>query len=120
MLLLFAAALQKALQDLKYGCISINQWAAMSLFTPPATWGAFGGNQTTKNVGSGTGAFGNPLMYDHVEKCVVWSAFGGAFGGMALLQPSHIMPIPVAFIKAMVGMFCGGLSGMMRVMLQYK
>jgi acyl-CoA reductase-like NAD-dependent aldehyde dehydrogenase len=67
-------AFERALADLRYGCIGVNFWTglAFGLMSPP--WGAYPGG-TPANVGSGIGFVHNGLLVDHVEKGIVRAPF---------------------------------------------
>ncbi|HEX6850162.1 MAG TPA: hypothetical protein VF139_02055 [Candidatus Polarisedimenticolaceae bacterium] len=67
-------AFERALADLRYGCIGVNFWTglAFGLMAPP--WGAYPGG-TPGNVGSGIGFVHNCLLVDHVEKGIVRAPF---------------------------------------------
>ncbi len=69
-----AAAVDRALADLRYGTVSINHWAAVgyALASPP--WGSIPG-QTPADIQSGTGWVHNTFLFDRPEKTVVRSPF---------------------------------------------
>lgn len=62
------------LQDLKYGAIGVNVWAAYSFLLGTATWGAFPGH-TLEDVQSGRGVVHNAFMFDKPERTVVRGPF---------------------------------------------
>jgi hypothetical protein len=68
------AALERALERLRYGTVAVNQWAGVgyALVTPP--WGAFPGH-TLDDIQSGTGVVHNTLMFDRPQKTVVRAPF---------------------------------------------
>jgi acyl-CoA reductase-like NAD-dependent aldehyde dehydrogenase len=67
-------ALDRALDRLRYGTVSINHWSAIGYGLGITPWGAYPGHPRT-DIGSGTGFVHNPLMFDSVEKTVVTSPF---------------------------------------------
>ncbi len=87
------AALEKALEELRYGTISINNWAAVGygLVTPP--WGAHPGHDVY-DIGSGTGVVHNTLMFSRVHKTVVRSPF--RMKPKPMWFPSHRTALPLA------------------------
>lgn len=62
------------LENLNYGSIAINCWAALSYGLGVTTWGAFPGN-TLQNVSSGIGTVHNSFFFDHPEKSIVEAPF---------------------------------------------
>lgn len=76
-------------------------------------WGAFGGNQTSADVGSGIGAIHNTLMLDHTEKAVVRTPFVSALHP----QPERYAPVPLPVAKLVAGAMHGGLWGGLKLML---
>lgn len=65
-----AAAVDRALADLRYGTVTINQWAAVGYGLVSTPWGAYPGHDLF-DIQSGTGVVHNTLMFDRVEKVVV-------------------------------------------------
>ncbi len=70
----YRAALDRAVADLRYGCIGVNAWSAFVFLSSRAAWGAYAGN-TTDDIGSGSGYVHNALMLDRPQKNVVWAPF---------------------------------------------
>jgi hypothetical protein len=70
----YAAALDRAVEQLRYGGIAINAFAGMlyALCTP--TWGAFPGHPPT-DIQSGSGVVHNTLLFDHPQKTVLKAPF---------------------------------------------
>ena len=62
------------LQNLKYGAIGVNVWAAYSFLLGTATWGAFPGH-TLEDVQSGRGIVHNAFMFDRPQRTVVRGPF---------------------------------------------
>jgi len=67
-------ALGRALDDLRYGTVSLNHWSAIGYGLGITPWGAYPGHERS-DIGSGTGFVHNPLMFERVEKTVVRSWF---------------------------------------------
>ncbi len=82
----------------------------------PATWGAYGGNQTIHDIGSGSGAFGNPLMYDHVQKSVLRTPWNS----VTTVQPSFAKPLPLLLARALCGALCDGIWGLLYALFWSK
>jgi aldehyde dehydrogenase (NAD(P)+) len=70
----FAAALDQAISDLRYGTVSINQWSGVSCALGSTPWG---GHQsvTLEDIQSGLGWVHNTYMLEGIEKCVFRSPF---------------------------------------------
>lgn len=69
-----AAAVDRALADLEFGCIGVNAWSAVAFLTSRAAWGAYAGN-TSRDIRSGAGSVHNSLMIDQPQKNVVAAPF---------------------------------------------
>jgi acyl-CoA reductase-like NAD-dependent aldehyde dehydrogenase len=69
-----AAALTRALEDLRYGTIGLNVWHAMGFLGGTTTWGAYPGHQMS-DIQSGVGVVGNAFMFQNVQKTVVRGPF---------------------------------------------
>jgi len=68
------AALDRAVADLRYGCIGVNAWAGVVFLTSRAAWGAFAGN-SLDDIQSGSGVVHNSLMVERPQKNVLWAPF---------------------------------------------
>ncbi len=68
------AALEHALDRLRYGTVSLNHWSAIGYGLGVTPWGAFPGHTRT-DIQSGTGFVHNPLMLGRVQKTIVRSPF---------------------------------------------
>lgn len=64
----------RAIADLRYGTVAINQWSAMSYVLAAAPWGAYPGH-TREDPGSGIGVVHNTQMLAGVIKSVLDSPF---------------------------------------------
>lgn len=69
-----AAAVNKAIEDLRYGSIIINHWGALAHYMLLTPWGGYPGSDIY-DVQSGIGFVNNPLMFDRVQKSVVYADF---------------------------------------------
>ncbi len=69
-----AAALERAVANLRYGAIGINYWAGTAFAMAVPTWGAFPGH-SIDNIQSGTGVVHNTLMFSRPQKSVLRGPF---------------------------------------------
>ena len=69
-----AAAVDQAIADLRYGSIVINHMGLLAYYMKITPWGAYPGNEL-HDIRSGTGFVNNPLMFDRVQKSVIYSDF---------------------------------------------
>ena len=69
-----AAALERAVADLRYGTIGVNIWHAMGIMTGSTPWGAYPGHQIG-DIQSGVGWVGNSYMFARPQKSVVRGPF---------------------------------------------
>lgn len=84
----------KALRQLRYGAIGVNQWHALAYALGSTSWGAYPGH-TWDNIQSGQGTVHNTYFLNHIEKSVVTGPF----------TVTHLMPFKPAWFasnKAMV------------------
>lgn len=68
------AAFEKAVSELRFGTVAINQWAALAYGLVWTTWGAFPGH-TLEDVRSGIGVVHNALMFHRPQKTVIRGPF---------------------------------------------
>jgi acyl-CoA reductase-like NAD-dependent aldehyde dehydrogenase len=66
--------LDDAVAELRYGTIGVNTCGLMVTFFPPLTWGAHPGH-TPEDIQSGVGMINNTLMFEGIEKSVLWTPF---------------------------------------------
>jgi acyl-CoA reductase-like NAD-dependent aldehyde dehydrogenase len=69
-----AAAVERAIANLRYGTVAINQWAAMGYGLVVPTWGGFPGHDIY-DVQSGIGVVHNTLMFSRPQKSVIRAPF---------------------------------------------
>jgi len=63
-------ALEKAIDELKYGTIALNTWASAVFAVGSCPWGAYP-NASLQDIQSGRGWVHNSLMLEGVQKCVM-------------------------------------------------
>ncbi|TMC16368.1 MAG: aldehyde dehydrogenase, partial [Chloroflexi bacterium] len=61
-----AAAVERAVADLRYGTVGVNYWAGAGSALSVTTWGAFPGHDIA-NIQSGTGVVHNTLMFSRPQ-----------------------------------------------------
>jgi len=71
---LIAAAVEKAVADLRYGSVVVNHWGAIAYYMAVTPWGAYPGHEMV-DIQSGVGKVHNPLMFDEAEKSVIYAPF---------------------------------------------
>ena len=69
-----AAAVERAIVNLRYGTVGINIWAGVGFTFGTTTWGAFPGHEL-HNIQSGIGVVHNTLMFSRPQKSVLWGPF---------------------------------------------
>ena len=69
-----AAAVNRAIENLRYGSIVINNMGIMAHYLMATPWGGYPGTDIY-DVQSGIGFVNNPMMFDRVQKSVVYSDF---------------------------------------------
>jgi hypothetical protein len=69
-----AAAVERAVTDLRYGTVAINHWSALGFALAVTPWGAFPG-QARDDIGSGNDFVHNSLMFSRIEKTVIRAPF---------------------------------------------
>jgi acyl-CoA reductase-like NAD-dependent aldehyde dehydrogenase len=69
-----AAALERAITELRYGSIGVNYWGGASYALGVTTWGAFPGH-AINDIQSGTDVMHNTLMFSRPQKTVIRAPF---------------------------------------------
>lgn len=69
-----AAAVERAVANLRYGTVSINHWAAVGYGLVSLPWGAYPGHVAT-DIQSGVGWVHNTAMFSRAQKAVVRAPF---------------------------------------------
>jgi len=67
-------AMEHAVEDLKFGTVSINHWAAVGFVMGSTSWGAYPGHDIY-DIRSGMGVVHNTYMLENVEKSVIRGPF---------------------------------------------
>lgn len=80
-----AGAVERAISDLRYGTVVVNQPSVLAYMLCTAPWGSFPGQPLT-DIQSGRGFVNNPLMFAQPEKSVVRGPFRQQFDAF---QPEH-------------------------------
>jgi aldehyde dehydrogenase (NAD(P)+) len=91
-----AAAVDRAIARLRYGCIGVNAWTGVGFLLPQVTWGAFPGH-TAGDIQSGTGVVHNSLLFDRPQKSVVRAPFR-PYPRSALTGSPTLLPTPPWFV----------------------
>ncbi|HKU68155.1 MAG TPA: aldehyde dehydrogenase family protein [Candidatus Baltobacteraceae bacterium] len=66
--------LDRALAQLRYGCVAVNGWTGIGYFISETPWGAFPGH-TVQDAGSGIGVVHNSYLLARTEKSIVHAPF---------------------------------------------
>jgi hypothetical protein len=69
-----AAAVERAVAELRYGSVGVNYWAGASFVMTLTTWGAFPGHPI-HDIQSGVGVVHNTLMFSQPQKSVIRAPF---------------------------------------------
>ncbi|HTX58329.1 MAG TPA: aldehyde dehydrogenase family protein, partial [Verrucomicrobiae bacterium] len=85
-----ADELDRAIAELRYGCIGVNAWTGVGFLLCETTWGAYPGH-TLDDVRSGIGVVHNTHLFSRAQKSVVYAPFApyprSLFGYGASLLP---------------------------------
>jgi aldehyde dehydrogenase (NAD(P)+) len=79
-------AVERALADLRYGTVAINQWPALAYLFSTMPWGGHP-SSTLANIQSGLGWVHNTFMLDGIEKGVLRAPL--AMKPKPMWDPSH-------------------------------
>jgi hypothetical protein len=71
---LVAEAVERAIDDLRYGSVIVNHWSAVAYAMVQQPWGAYPGNERT-DIQSGRGVVHNTFLVEDVEKAVCRGPF---------------------------------------------
>ncbi|HLI98061.1 MAG TPA: aldehyde dehydrogenase family protein, partial [Candidatus Baltobacteraceae bacterium] len=69
-----AQVIDRAIADLRYGCVAVNGWTGVGYFITETPWGAYPGH-TLDDVGSGIGVVHNSYLLERTEKSVIHAPF---------------------------------------------
>ncbi len=92
-----AAALDRAIARLRYGCIGVNAWTGVGFLLAQVSWGAFPGH-TLDDIQSGIGVVHNSLLFDRPQKSVVRAPFHPYPRSVAHGHPT-LLPKPPWFVS---------------------
>lgn len=92
-----AAALDRAIARLRYGCIGVNAWTGVGFLLAQASWGAFPGH-TAQDIQSGIGVVHNSLLFDKPQKSVVFAPFH-PYPRSVLHGKPTLLPVPPWFVS---------------------
>lgn len=70
----YSEAVDKALEELRFGSVVVNHWPALSYGFGVTTWGAFPGH-TYQDIRSGIGVVHNSYLFDKPQKSVIRGPF---------------------------------------------
>ncbi len=90
------STLEAAVDDLQYGSVSLNIWAAAAFLLAQAAWGGYSSQANQKNQ-SGTGVVHNSFMFERPQKTVVRASFY-PFPRSFRHGDFHIAPKPPWFV----------------------
>ncbi|HZZ00972.1 MAG TPA: aldehyde dehydrogenase family protein [Candidatus Baltobacteraceae bacterium] len=68
------AAFDRAVADLRYGCVGVNAWTGVGFLLCQTPWGAYPGH-TLADVRSGIGVVHNSYLFSRSQKSVVYAPF---------------------------------------------
>jgi acyl-CoA reductase-like NAD-dependent aldehyde dehydrogenase len=95
-----ADAVERAIDDLRYGSVVVNHWSGVAYGFPSTAWGAYPGH-TPEDIQSGTGVVHNTYLLEDVEKSVVRGPFRVALTPAWFhtnRQTRHLAPAVAEFI----------------------
>ena len=69
-----AQAVERAIEQLRYGTIVVNHWAGLGYAFVSTAWGAYPGH-VDHDIRSGRGVVHNTYMFDRVQKTVIRGPF---------------------------------------------
>lgn len=97
--------LDRAVEDLRYGAVGVNDWHMWAAFLPPCPWGGAPG-QPLNDVQSGRGFVHNSLMFDRPEKTIIRNSFHLAPRAWRYREP-QLSPHPLYSAALPVGLDAG-------------
>lgn len=92
----WSQSVDRAIADLRYGCVGVNAWSALGFLLGYSPWGAFPGH-TLQDIGSGQGFVHNAFLLHGVQKAVVRMPFRPMHRSFLSGQP-HMSPTPPFFV----------------------
>ncbi|MBV8723135.1 MAG: aldehyde dehydrogenase family protein [Candidatus Eremiobacteraeota bacterium] len=92
----YADDFDRAVADLRYGCIGVNAWTGVGFLTCQTPWGAFPGH-TLDDIRSGIGVVHNTYLFARSQKSVVYAPFA-PFPRSLFGYGSALLPKPPWFV----------------------
>ena len=89
-------AFERAVADLRYGCVGVNAWTGVGFLTCQTPWGAYPGH-TLDDIRSGIGVVHNTYLFSRSQKSVVYAPFA-PFPRSLLGYGSALLPKPPWFV----------------------
>ncbi len=113
-----AAAIDRAIANLRYGTIGVNYWGAISYALIDATWGAFPGH-TIDDIQSGIGVVHNTFMFSRPQKTVLRAPFNQGRNSIRLLTSGKsALPLSRGLVRFEAQPTLGNLLGMIGGMVK--
>lgn len=87
-----AAAVDRAIANMRYGCVGVNAWTGVGFFICETPWGAYPGH-TLGDIRSGIGVVHNSHLFAKSQKSVIYAPFAPfprslfGYGGALLPKP---------------------------------
>lgn len=91
------AAFDRAVADLRYGCVGVNAWTGVGFLTCQTPWGAYPGH-TLDDIRSGIGVVHNTYLFSRSQKSVVYAPFA-PFPRSLLGYGGSLLPKPPWFVS---------------------
>jgi aldehyde dehydrogenase (NAD(P)+) len=90
------AAFDRAVAQMRYGCVGVNAWTGVGFLTCQTPWGAFPGH-TLNDIRSGIGVVHNAYLFSRSQKSVVYAPFA-PFPRSLFGYGSALLPKPPWFV----------------------
>ncbi|HEY1975741.1 MAG TPA: aldehyde dehydrogenase family protein [Candidatus Baltobacteraceae bacterium] len=90
-------AFERAVADLRYGCVGVNAWTGVGFLTCQTPWGAYPGH-TLDDIGSGIGVVHNSYLFSRSQKSVIYAPFA-PFPRSLLGYGGSLLPKPPWFVS---------------------
>lgn len=91
-----AAAIDRAIDALRYGCVGVNAWTGLGYFLAETPWGAYPGH-TLADIQSGIGVVHNSYFLERTEKSVIRAPFA-PFPRSLSTRERTLLPLPPWFV----------------------
>lgn len=93
----YRSEFDRAVTDLRYGCVGVNAWTGVGFLVCQIPWGAYPGH-TLADVGSGIGVVHNSYLFSRSRKSVVYAPFA-PFPRSLLGYGGSLLPKPPWFVS---------------------